>query len=203
MVTHPSSAFPPQAGPWLSEVMLSLLSKLIWRVLLYGSLSTNVHQVITDQVQPRLLSWDPSAPLLLHSEEESCQLSKVRQWRLFSSVDQDQLCKVRETWDKVPKLRFTLPVLEVWTSGDWQRCPERPEFCAAVCSKLKHSVLEGRYHQINEDNEILKAQETQKVSRLKMSLGWIFQWRGYLLVTHIHASSSHVRNPNKLSASLS
>lgn len=73
------------------------------------------------------------------------------------------------------------PVLEVWTSGDWQRCPERPEYCAAVCSKLKHSILEGRYpHQINKDNENLKALETQKVSRLKRSLGWVFQWHGCL-----------------------
>ena len=72
-------------------------------------------------------------------------------------------------------------ILEVWASGYWQCCPERPKYCAAICSKLKHSILEVRYPcQINEDNEILKAQEIQKASRIKRSLRLVFQWCGCL-----------------------
>lgn len=185
MVPHPSSAFPPQAGPWLSAVMLSLLTKLIWRVLLCRSLSTNIHQVIMDQAQPRLLSWDPSAPLFA-----ALLIGILPTLKSPTVADRSLVLLTKTSYARPGKpgtrclnsdshcLLDATPVLEVWASGDWQRCPERPEYCAAVCSKLKHSILEGRYpHQISEDNEILKAQETQKVIWLKRSLGWAFQWR--------------------------
>lgn len=95
MVPQPSSCSPSWARSWWPVVMLSLLMRLICKVILCQPLPTNFHQVTTDQALPRLLSGDPSASFFASLWMIIQSTLKSLVWLILSFADQDQFCKAQ------------------------------------------------------------------------------------------------------------